>query len=417
MLFIFYLVLFCWLLTKSRFINGAGISTKIIIGLFLLKVLMGCLHPLVLQGTSGMFDTTVFQWEGLLEYHLLWQDPKAYFTNLFYSPYADGYGGVFSSSHSYWNNLKDNLIIKLISVCNIFSLGYYVVNIVFFNYVAFFGAIALYRVFKTVYPKKDGLLIAGCFLLPSLLFFTSAINKEVLLFAALGMAVFTIHSILQFGVSFKKIAYCLMVLIFIFLQRNYMLFAFLPGTIAWVLVHKKKYRAIHTFVITYLVAGAIFFTTGFISAELNFPQAIVNKQIAFIQLEPGHTNLRLRLLEPNMESFLSNLPQAISHALLRPFLTDVHFAPGLLPLVMELLAYELLFLLSICFRENKKGVNPFILFSLFFAGSVLLLIGYIVPAIGAVARYRAIYLPFIITPLLASTDWKKLSSFINNKRI
>jgi len=106
-----------------------------------------------------MPDTMVFHKEGLIEYNLLLTNPKEYIHNFFQSNYTSGYGELFSSTNSYWNDLTSNLIIKFLSVCDIFSFGYYNVNVIFYNFTIFFGAVALYRVFDMVYINNKWFLI------------------------------------------------------------------------------------------------------------------------------------------------------------------------------------------------------------------------------------------------------------------
>ena len=55
---------------------------------------------------------------------------------------------------SYWNDLRGNIIIKLVSVFNIFSRGDYYINSLFFNFVIFFGAYYFVQVIYQIYPGK-----------------------------------------------------------------------------------------------------------------------------------------------------------------------------------------------------------------------------------------------------------------------
>jgi hypothetical protein len=64
---------------------------------------------------------------------------------------------------------------------------------------------------------------------------------------------------------------------------------------------------------------------------------------------------------------------------------------------------------------RKKVNHPFIYFCLFFSLSMLLMIGYTIPIIGAIVRYRSIYLPLLILPLICYTDWYKLKNLLHIK--
>jgi hypothetical protein len=37
------------------------------------------------------------------------------------------------------------------------------------------------------------------------------------------------------------------------------------------------------------------------------------------------------------------------------------------------------------------------------------MIGYSVNSLGAIVRYRSLMLPLLLTPLLATTDWKRIA--------
>ena len=412
-LFLIYLLLFSWLLTKSRFVMNAGLSAKMIVGLFVLKTIAGCLTGWLLIRMSSIADTAIFHKEGLAEYQLLLADPKTYLTNLFQSGYKTGYSGLFSSNNSYWNDLTSNLIIKLLSICDIFSFGYYYVNVIFYNAAIFFGIIGLYRVFTAVYPGKQYILITTCFLLPSLLFFSNTIHKDGIVLATIGVAVFNIYTVLQNGrLSLRQVIFIFFALVILFIQRNYVALAFLPAAFAWILCVIKKYRPFLTFIVTYCLGAVIFFNTGLLSPAFNLPEKVVIKQQAFTHLTTSATFIGIDSLSPSFKGFLQNAPQAIGHSLFRPYLKDIKLSLSLLPLAIELFCYQLLLLLYIFYRYKSNACDPFILFGYFFGCSVLLIIGYTVPVIGAIVRYRSIFLPFILTPIICCINWSKIGGLL-----
>ena len=413
MLFFVYLGVFAWLLTKIRFVINAGLSTEIIIGLFVLKIFTGCVYALIMMQNNGLADTVFFHKEGLKEYHLLINDPKQYIINFFHSGYQNGYDGLLSSQNSYWKDLQGNMIIRFLSVCNIFSFGNYYVNVIFYNFVIFFGSMGLYRVYKDIYPNKNYLLLITCFLLPSLLIYTSTIHKEGLIFAAVGIVVYNMYAALhKYGFTWVRMYCIVLAMSFIFLQRNYVLLAMLPAILAWVVVSKKKYSSFLTFSIIYFLGIFIFFTAHFLSPKLNLPQSIINKQVDFQQLSTASTYIQSDTLQPNFKSFIIIAPQAFDHGFLRPFFTDIKLSASLLPLALEIFIYEIIFMLFIFFRDKKIIWEPFIYFGFCFGFSILLLIGYTIPIIGAIVRYRSIYLPFLLTPVLCTIKWQKIKQII-----
>lgn len=418
MLFLIYLLLFCWLITKSRFIKKSMLSPLVLISLFLLKVFVGCVGYLVMLKISPSSDADTFHQSGLIEYHLLFTDPGQYITNIFHSGYTPPYGNLFGTVNSYWNDLGGNFIAKLLSIFDIMSGGNYYINTIFYTYLLFLASIGLFRFFSTIYPRKIIPLIAGCFLLPSFLFYSSYSHKDGLIFIALCSFICCCYLLLKNNDRKLLLIFTIALSIFfIFILRNYVAIALLPALLSWFLCYKLKYAPYIIFTCTYIIAVVLFFNTSQIASKINLPQNFVERQAAFKLLPESHTLIGLDTLKPGFKSFLLNAPQAVGHITLRPFLTDKRLSVYLIPYALEILAYQFIFLLFLFFRTKSSGNNAAILFLYFFSFSVLIVIGFTIPIIGAFIRYRSIYLPFIITPMLCAISWQRISTFIKiNKK-
>ncbi|HSV11942.1 MAG TPA: hypothetical protein VLI68_14300, partial [Hanamia sp.] len=72
----------------------------------------------------------------------------------------------------------------------------------------------------------------------------------------------------------------------------------------------------------------------------------------------------------------------------------------------------ILFLIFLFFRKKNISINPLIYFGIFFSLTMLLITGYTVPIIGAIVRYRSIYLIFLLIPVVCYTDWKRVGRLI-----
>ncbi|MEO9210928.1 MAG: hypothetical protein ABI208_07510, partial [Ginsengibacter sp.] len=131
-------------------------------------------------------DSLAFQKNGDHEYQLLLHHPVEYFTNLFTDYYSNNYSGILDVNKSFWNDLRSNLIIKLISILNIFSGSNFYINTLLFNFLVFFGSTALYKIFIKDFPKGRYLLIFCIFLLPSSLFYSAAIHRDGLILLTLS---------------------------------------------------------------------------------------------------------------------------------------------------------------------------------------------------------------------------------------
>ncbi len=418
-----YLLFFAWLillgytLTKIRFVKNAELGSWLTAGVFVCTVIAGMVGGRISESNPNL-DTWLYHREALTEYHLLFTDPANYFTNLFDSGYAHRYGGLLQVDNNYWNDLKTNLIIKLISVFDIFSGGNYYINVIFFNFTIFFGHVGIYRVFKALYQPNKILLLLVVFFIPSLLFYSSTIHKDGLMLAATGIILYNVFTLLtQPGAMLKRLFFISLALLLLFLFRNYMLFAMVPALTALLIAAKSGLSPVKIFLWVYVVATVFFFASGYLFPAVNLPQYMVNKQEAFKALGEAHTSIPLQKPEPTPAGFAKLAPQAIQHAFLRPFVTDSRLSIMLLPLSVEVLLYEVLIILLLFFRKPNPLLNdPFVLFCLFFAGTVCLIIGYTVPVIGAIVRYRSIFLPLLLAPVVFNIDWTKLLSLLNIRK-
>ncbi|HXL55141.1 MAG TPA: hypothetical protein VN958_02715 [Chitinophagaceae bacterium] len=407
-LFFVYLALSCWLLTRIKFIRTTGLANKTIILLFLLRILAGVVNGYINLYYYHETDSSLFHLQGIAEYHLLFNDPKEYFLNIFHSNYHDSYTRLFDTTDSFWNDLRSNLIAKLLSVFNIFSRCNYFINIIFYNFLVFFGSAGLYKIFTHIFPGKKNTLIICLFLLPSFVYSTSGIHKDGLIFLGLGIVCFNLNYILRNGVTAKRLLYISGGLVLIFLIRNFVFLMLIPALVAWILAEKRKYFFLQTFVITYFLFGILFFFTGFLHSKLNLPHYVSERQIEFVGISKSSGSaINVNPLFPNFRSFLNNTPQAINHSLMRPYITESSRLL-IIPAALEILFYEILLLLFFLFRSKKSTDHAFLYFVFFFSLSMYLLIGYTIPILGAIVRYRSVYWPFFITPIACFIDWNVL---------
>jgi hypothetical protein len=408
--------LFAWLVTKIKFFTRSGLSQSQLVILFLLKVMAGIFYGwigLYYGGLAQMWDTWSFHTNSIQEYHLLFNDPHEYFTNLFKDPYAQGVYNFLGTTDSYWSDLKGNIFIKILSVFNILSLGNYFINVIFYSLLTMFGPIAIYRVMTDVFPGKKLAVLFATFLVPSFLYWTSGIHKEGLIFTGISLIVYCIYfgtKEKRFGI--KRIVCLLTGLLLILTLRNFIIILIVPAIIAWLLSIRWPKYSLAIFSSLYLIFIVLFFTARYISPKLDFPQAVVNKQQEFINLS-GRTSVPISQLKPTAISFLKNTPQAITLSTIRPYPSDVKHILSLAAAI-EINALLLLFVLFIFWGKNGIHSKNLMYFCLFFSFTVLLAIGFSVNNLGAIVRYRSIILPLLIIPIAASIDWHRLWSLFSN---
>jgi hypothetical protein len=413
LLFVGYLILFAWLVTKVKFFTLTGLSKPQLIIIFLLKMMAGIFYGwigLYYGGLAQMQDTWAFHMASIPESQLLYSNPEEYFTNLLRDPYEGGVSKFFDSNDSYWSDLKGNVFIKILSVFNILSFGNYYVNVIFYSFITLFGAIAIYKVMIDVFPAKKTPILFATFLVPSFLYWTSGLHKEGLIFTGIGLITYIIYfSVKEKRLGFKRLLGLIIGLLLILVLRNFIIIIILPAIMAWLLANRWPKYGLTIFSSLYLLFGILFFTVRYINPSLNFPQAVVNKQQEFMELKGGNSTIQIKKLQPNAISFLKNTPQAINLSTIRPYPSDVHHILSLAA-AMEINALLLMFVLFIFFRTNGHKSKNLAYFCLFFSFSLLLAIGFSVNNLGAIVRYRSIIMPLLIIPMAAQIDWARLSN-------
>jgi hypothetical protein len=407
-LFILYLVLFVWMLNRIPFIRNSGLSTYWITGLFLLKVAAGITYGFyysLVPDFKNQADTWSFFYASLSQTRLLKENPLDFFIEIFDNAEGSSYRRFFSTTYSFWADIKHLLMVKLVAVFNLFSGKVYYTNVVLYSFITFFGPVALFKVMDDVFPGRRKILTVAIFLSPSFLFWCSGIHKEGLIFLLFAYSCY----IFYFGIKHKKkpVYYILVASLcigLIFPIRNYISLAMLPFFISWWIAEKWFYRKWIPFVITGIIGTMLFFGTRLVVPVVDAPTAVIMRKNEFTKLG-GQSILPQRKLESSFISFLKNAPQALNHSLVRPYISEIYSPFYFLCAIEILLIWILVFIWYFRYRENLFD-HSVVLAVFMISFVVLLLIGYIVPQLGAIVRYRSIFIPFIIAPIVATIRWK-----------
>ena len=415
LVFAAYLILFAWLVTKTRFFIASGLSKAQLVILFLLKVMTGILYGWIgvyYGEMAQMLDTWAYHYESIHEYKVLLSDPDRFFSSIFRNPYGDSYTRFLAVENSWWNDLKGNSFIKLLAIFNVASFGNYYTNVIFYSFLTLFGAVGLYRVMKDCFPGNRLAIILTTFLVPSFLYWTSGLHKDGLIFLGLVMVIYPVYfSLNENKLTVLRVLSMLTGLLMVLALRNFVIIPLLPALLAWLLASRLTIRPWLVFAGIYTFFAVLFFTARYIHPRLNFPEAVVIRQQAFMGLG-GNSAVDVQKLEPTVGSFLANLPEAFALSTIRPYPSDVRH---LLSLAAATEINFLLFVVLVClfFRKGERNVRPFNLFCVFFAFSVLLMIGYTVNILGAIVRYRSIVMTLLFIPVVAQADWKRIGRLFN----
>ena len=397
LLFIAYLLIFCWLITRISFFKNTPLNKWWLITIFILKILSGITYGWFFAQPQyiNTADTWNYFHASLAETDWLLRDPIGFVKDLFHYSYASS-GNLFNNQTSYWNDLKSNSIIKLIAVANVFTAKNYYIDIIFFNFLYLFGPVALYKLAVNYYPQQKVFLILPVFLLPSFLFWCSGIHKDGLIFSAMMLAVYSLYK--QWKRQKIIVTQCLLLMFYfvvLFALRNFVVLLLLPALAAWMLSEKCPSKGGWIFAGIYLFCFIVFFIAKYIHPALDFPQYVVEKQAEFKALT-GNSKVALPPLVPSLAGFAGFFPYAIDMAFLQPHWNDIRNI-SYLAAATENTLLLLLVVAGMISAFRYKNISPFTLFLLFFSISLLLLCGYTVTFAGAVVRYKSIAIPLLAT--------------------
>ncbi|MEJ7768594.1 MAG: hypothetical protein WKF89_12330 [Chitinophagaceae bacterium] len=388
-------------------IKKSGLPVRYWVGFFCLKSAVGCYYGYWYSRPQQIAssDTWRFHAQAFEEYKLLLNRPASYFVNLLENPY-NSWEGVLAS-RGYWNNLKDNLMVKIISLLNILSGGHYYVNVVIYSFITFWAFLFFYLSCRNLLNKTPGVLTTATILLtPSCLFWTSGIHRDGLVFLFLALSIWqSTKPGLRQGLIIS-LAIIILSITGIFLFRNYLAILLIPPLAAYFIVAQSKIRPYLVYTATAFVFISLFFLSPVISAKMNLPAALIARKMAFEKLE-GTSRLPYMDLTANVKSFAVNFLKAIDHSLLRPYWWEAK------NLTEKVASLEILFILLIIVTSSvfrKKLVEPDVIrfqwMIVFFCFCTLLVIGYTIPFAGAIVRYRAIFLMLMLSTLSLSVPDK-----------
>jgi hypothetical protein len=394
--------------------KAALLSVTELAAVFMFKVLMGCLYGYVYLHYYNGDDTWMYHHQSLEEYQKLFHHTAAFFTELGPAPsFAWAGGGFWHGLNVYIKTLENDGITKTLSFANIFSRGNYYINVVFFNFILFWGPYWLFKILAKEYPAKRAPLLLVLFFFPPLVFWLSGIRADGLLLFFLSLLLIHFRRWLY---EHKRtgILYCIVAMAGLLIFRMQLLMVLIPALLAWYISVKFTRKPVLTYVLVFIVTTFVFFATAWISPAQNLPGMVAKRQQDFFALQG--TRFQLDSLQPSVTSYARILPQAVSHTFFRPYVWE---AKGLLQIMtaLEVVVFWLLVIWMIFKRdENWKAhiTSPLLLFFLSFSITLYLFIGYTIPFPGAIVRYKAVPELLLLTIPVICSDWRPFDKISKN---
>jgi hypothetical protein len=402
--FLFYCALFIFLLYKLTRKKELLTVTELSLA-FLFKVGLGCLYGYIYLHYYNGDDTWNFHKDSLTDLYKLKHETRHYFTELLPAETFAGAGGTFWHGFSaYLHTLENDSIIKILSIADIFTGSNYYINVVFFNFILFWGHYWLFSFFVKEFPDKRKPLLLLIFFFPPLVFWLSGIRGDGLVLFFLALLLVHFRRWLYEHKNWSLL-YCIFGIAGIIIYRSQVVLLLIPALLAWFISVKFNRKPLAVFLWVYAISGLVFFASAWVSPARNLPGVIVDRQQGFLKLHG--TRFQLDSLQPTVTSFVRVLPQALSHTFIRPYFWE---AKGALQIMTaaEILVCWLLVLLAIIKRDihSKRTLHkPLILFCLAVGLTLYIFIGYVIPFPGAIVRYKAIPELLMLSVAVICTNW------------
>jgi hypothetical protein len=142
---------------------------------------------------------------------------------------------------------------------------------------------------------------------------------------------------------------------------------------------------------------------------VNFPQKISDRQQDFFRLKGG-SEVPLDSLGTSLTDYIKILPQAANHVFIRPYPGEESSLLYKFSM-LESWGLVIMFLLSVIYPASdlRRIISiPMVLAIIFYGLSNYLLIGYTIPFLGAIVRYRIIFETLFLAVIIRCIGWNKI---------
>ncbi len=412
-----YIIAFCFIIYKIKFLHSDFGNQKVAIFVFLLKITAGIfIYWIYTYYYPDRSKADIYRYydDSLGLYNLFNENPKAFFSNFFGFTNDFDYGGKYFDRMNNWvypnsRILHDNrLIIRINTVLRFLCGTDFFAHFVWFNFVSFIGSTLMLKSIDKI-DLNPTLKIAAFFLIPSFWVWSSGLLKEPLIILALGIIFYQLSKFKTYSLKYLVLMFfAILILIF---TKTYLLVCLIPGLIFFYVYHFFRLSMLKTLLITQIPIIAFVLTSNLFS-PIDIFDIIYTKRLIFISVansESSGSYINNIILEPNVFNFVENLPKVMFNVFLKPLPFEAKSLPELLysleNIFFSVLSFVVIFLIikyKMKFEVLKK--NPILVCTLIFGVYLFLIIGYTTPVYGAITRYKCIALPYYLILLFSFID-------------
>lgn len=401
-----YVVLFLVLIQRWNFFTRSGVSRKWLTVIFLVKCTAALLYGIYHFNIGGSDTFSMFKY-GLVYAHY-GETHALDFIRLVFSrgegPLPADLREVILSS-AYWGDQGNYTMVRFHALASVISFGYYNVHAIFMAFLSLIGLTGLYR-FMAQSGKSLGPGAAVVLALPTVVFYGSGLHKEGLIIACIGLLLWNYGRLLH---QRKLLAGVPVVILFflLYLLKNFYFAALLVGLVAYTWVTFQPRHAILKYVTVIIACWSVAFALKHVTS-FNLSEAFAQKQHEFRVLKVGDSDVDVTLLDGSVPSVVRAIPTALLNVFTRPWPSEIT-EPVHAAYAVEQLFVLLLTLIVFTFPawKNHRIRNPALLL-ITFSVTVFIIIGIIVPNLGAISRYKAPALLCFVSGLVLLIDWERM---------
>ncbi len=396
---------------------------------FGIKLLGGAIFAIIFFYLYKVGDTFLYFGGSRTLSQFFWENPDLYFKALFSN--SEQTLSMIPGIHyeiPYARTDEEWFMVRILSVFQIISFNNYLIMVFWTSMFSFVGSWAIFEVFNSWFNNSTKLAFACAFLVPTVIFWSSGIIKDSLVFGLIGLAFYCFYR-LFINSNKNLILYALVLLLsltVIYKLKSYIVISLIPplffaaylrviGTIKSPLIKQLSGPLLIA------VFGVSLFVLVNQLAESTEKYKIENleKQTRGFHtwhVTTGGSTYNLGEIEYTASGVVRKIPAALNVTFFRPYIWEIRNATTALAAV-ESLIFLLLFVYFI-FYKGIRSVrfvfsDPILGFGIIFCFILGFAAGFTSYNFGALVRYKMPIMPFFTFMLIytANLKWRRKANF------
>lgn len=387
-LFILTLIYLIWKWVAHKVLTQYGFLIVIIIKLFF--AIFTCFYYV-----GG--DIHIFQQDANHLTSIFWSNKPLYFNILFYDDYSLQEVEVRHSLY-YWTKPRAFFMAKTISLLNIFTFNNIYFNAIYITLINIFSVLYLLLKIKKYNSNYFISSFIVLLLVPSVVFNTSGLEKEVLVMAAIYLIVAFGIAIYQKEISGVDFLLFVFGLFLIFKIKYYYLpiLISLGGAFIVSSYFKNNYiKFTFAFVFIAILLYYAKFLHPYLHPELAFQSTIMANHELILKSRLG-MNIPFQFTNYSLVEFVYNIPMAIVYGLFGPFFWEVKNLPMAYISLENFLVMILFGWFIYQFIKKKVSISYFGIMVFLYIISLTIILAFYSPNFGTLTRYKVSFYPFLL---------------------